>query len=106
MSIAEGYATWTDRETGKLLGEAKTLNCSHCQRMIIFQTNTGGAIGSSAPTRPAAHDPGGRCPQCDAAICGPCCDELAKTLKCVPFEKRLEAMESGRRLCIAAGVLP
>lgn len=104
MARGEGYATWTDRETGKVVGEAKTLNCAHCQRLIVFHNAEGQSVDRGVQrSTAAAHDPGGRCPMCDAAICGPCCDELDRTMKCKPFEKRLEEMESGNRLMSALG---
>lgn len=34
---------------------------------------------------------------CHANICGPCADEMARTLKCVPFEARLAVLESKDR---------
>lgn len=109
MSIAEGVCTWTDRETGKVLGEAKAVGCKHCQRPVVAHNNRGQAIGKGAHRNSgmdAKHDPGGWCGRCAAQICGPCCDALALTLKCVPFEKRLEQMEGRGRLLKAIGVEP
>lgn len=107
LGIGEGYATWTDKESGKVTGEAKTIGCAHCQRLIVFHTETGQRIdrGShrSAP-RSTSHDPGGFCPRCAdpkngklGAICGPCADEMSRTDKCKPFEQRLEEMEGKHR---------
>lgn len=73
MSERRGYLAVGKRE-------ADVLGCSHCRRQIVL-----GAGKDSVRLD--------RCGQCAKTICGPCADELARTLKCRPYEMRLEQIE-------------
>lgn len=72
-----GHATWTDPGTGRE-HRADTETCGHCNRIWIVRATTG--EGS----------PGGFCRLCMRAVCDVC----ERRGKCVPFERRLEAMEA------------
>ena len=63
--------------------ESDVLGCSHC-RLQMEVTPPKGAESVRLD----------RCGACDAAICQKCADELSRTLKCTPFEKRLEQVEA------------
>jgi hypothetical protein len=76
--------------------EADTFTCGHCQCVVAMHDLATGA-------RKDANHIGIRCSACSAMICRSCSSELAKTLKCEPFERRLEAMESRARLRAAIG---
>ena len=67
--------------------EADVLSCAHCQFQIFVQ-----------PPKGKDSVRIDRCGQCDAAVCPKCADELVRTLKCAPFQKRLETIESRARL--------
>ena len=62
--------------------ERDVLSCKHCQRQVVI-----------APAKGASSQRIDRCGQCHATICHRCAAELASSMKCSPFEKRLEAME-------------
>lgn len=79
MPRSEGYATWTDRESGKLLGEAKTHNCCHCGFFITFHDAMGIAIADASVW----------CGTCAAPQCPSC----AAKGSCVPFEKKIDTIE-------------
>jgi hypothetical protein len=69
-----GYATLT--VPGEVVQERETFTCCHCQSIVHV--------------RPFQRD-FTRCSLCDALICPKCVGQ-----KCVPFEKRLAAMEARR----------
>lgn len=69
------------------------IGCAHC-RMQIEVTPPKGAESFRLD----------RCGQCHATICPKCAAELAQSMKCAPFEKRLERVEAQARLREAAGV--
>lgn len=76
---AQGYASWTGPET---LVEADTITCCHCNALVIVH---------------AKQDPsdlGGFCTLCSKHTCSKC----AGAGKCVPFERRLDAMERRAKL--------
>ncbi|KKL19222.1 hypothetical protein LCGC14_2467650 [marine sediment metagenome] len=63
--------------------------CWHCQTVVIVE-----------PFAPAS-EMGGWCGQCARCICGSCADEMGRTLKCKPFEQRLDEQEARDRLLTA-----
>jgi hypothetical protein len=78
------------QQDGKADIECDAFSCRHCNGIV------------RVPLKPQPGDDlGGFCPMCHANICGPCADKLGQTLRCVPFEKRLEAMESRDRFARA-----
>lgn len=84
MRNAHGYATMTDRETGKIIKECETFGCFHCQRIV------------HVPPKASPTDLGGFCGQCGKMICPRCVNHGA----CLPFEeafRQLEARIDARR---------
>ncbi len=79
--------SWTiTTEPGKPDEECDAYTCAHHNGIVL------------APKHPKpGDDMDGYCPMCHANICGPCADEMGRTLKCIPFEKRLDKMESKER---------
>ena len=75
--------------------ERDTLTCNHCQRQVII-----------TPDKGCESMRLGRCGACHRTICLKCAADLARTLKCVTFEQRLDVLESRHRLLEAAGVEP
>lgn len=75
--------------------EADVAGCAHCRAQFELR-----------PAKGCESVRVDRCGACDAPICLRCAAELARTLKCVPFEKRLDVLESRHRLRVAAGVEP
>ena len=75
--------------------ERDTLTCLHCQFVIEVQPDK----GADSPRMRLD-----RCGQCHATICRKCAAELARSMKCAPFEKRLEMTESRAALRKASGV--
>lgn len=76
-----GYTTVTE-EDGTLSREADTFTCAHGNEIVLV---------------PPGHDPmtvGAFCRCCMKQICEKCAAEMNRTLRCIPFEKRLEKMES------------
>lgn len=74
-----GYFVCTDPDGG--VEEASTFTCSHCNRVVIVKPKADpGTIG-------------GLCYLCDKMVCPTCTGK-----SCVPFEKKLEAMEARGRL--------
>lgn len=86
MRNAQGYAVWTDPSLPTK--ECDTFTCHHCNKIVFV---------------PPKADPstlGGFCRLCMKNICGSCLNEG----NCVPFEKKLEQMESKARMLSAIGV--
>lgn len=88
-----GYLLVTDPSGGDR--ERDTLTCSHCQRQVVIAPVTGSDTSAQRLDR---------CGQCHKTICTPCAAELTRTLKCAPWEARLDAIERRARLRKAAGV--
>ena len=86
MLRADGYAVWGS--PGGAVEKADTLTCRHCNTVSLLRGKT------------KADDLGGFCRMCMGHICGPCADQGS----CVPFERRLEAMERRQRLLDAVGL--
>jgi hypothetical protein len=80
----QGYAVWTGPGG---LTEKSTFTCCHCNSIVFLK--------AKAP----AEECGGFCRLCMKPICSKCCDKA-----CVPFEKRLEQMESRDRMLRSVGV--
>lgn len=77
MNAYEGYAIITDPFFP--VAESKTYSCCHCQYTVHVHFGSGKKRGY--------------CPMCNAPTCGgPRCVE------CVPFMKKIEAMENKARL--------
>jgi hypothetical protein len=68
--------------------ECDTFTCSHCNRVIFIKP------------RMDAADMGGFCTLCTKHICKLCAGsgERGDDGKCIPFEKKMEAMERRDRL--------
>jgi hypothetical protein len=78
---ARSYGVKT--QDGAIVEETDAYTCGHHNGIVL------------APKHPKpGDDMGGFCHRCMQNICGPCADEMARTLKCIPFEKRLDRMES------------
>lgn len=75
MRNAGGYAIITDPYSATPVKECDTFTCAHCN----------GVVHVPAPPAPM---PGGYCFRCTKPICEPCTAH-----DCIPFEKKLEAME-------------
>lgn len=81
-----GYLTETRNEDNKLLSEKDTFTCGHGNEIV------------EVPPGTASVTVGAFCRMCGKHICDKCAAEMDRTLKCVPFEKRLDAMERRRKL--------
>ena len=82
MRKPQGYSRWTDRVSGKLDQERDTFTCSHCSRVEIVEPFCDPA------------DLGGFCTLCAKIICKHCADRMSKGEKCLPFEERLERLDT------------
>lgn len=85
MRKPQGYALAVD-PSGKTSLECDTFTCNHCNSVVFVQAKA------------APETLGGFCTLCMKNICPKC---TGKT--CVPFEKKLEAMEARSRLLRAMG---
>ena len=85
MRNAGGYAFTFD--VGGVRQEADTFTCAHCNRVVIVKPKCN------------IDDLGGMCRLCVKMIC-PTCVGLA----CVPFEKKLEAVERRDRALRSYGI--
>lgn len=72
--------------------ERDVLGCAHCRRQLVV-----------TPPKGAESVRLDRCGQCTATICRRCAAELARTLKCDPFEARMERAEARGRMLAAIG---
>jgi hypothetical protein len=84
MRRPQGYAVTVDPDGPTV--EEDTFTCKHCNSIVFVKP---GAPASAC---------GGWCGRCAANICGPCADEMSRTLKCRPFEKWLDKVEARDRL--------
>lgn len=82
MRKPQGYAVWTGATATR---EADTVTCCHCNAVVLL----------TAPLDQL----GGHCRLCDKPVCAACAGKA-----CVPFERRLEAIERRGRLLAAAGL--
>lgn len=78
-------------EPGKPDKEGDAFTCRHCNTLVFMPRKDGPALNPGQPLN------FGWCGRCDANICGPCCDEMGRTLKCVPFERKLDIVEGRAR---------
>lgn len=83
MRRAGGYRVIS--EPGKADIENDTFTCAHGNEIVVVP-----------PGMPSV-TVGAFCRACMGHICEKCAAEMEKTLKCTPFEKRLEAAESRKR---------
>ena len=66
--------------------------CAHGNEIVIIKHGN------------RVEDEGGDfCVRCGKLICKGCAEEMQRTLKCVPFERRLEKMESRDRFLRSIG---
>jgi len=79
MRRAGGYRIIT--EPGKADIENDTFTCAHNNELVVVPPGT------------ASITVGSFCRACGQHICDKCTVEMERTLKCVPFEKKLEVME-------------
>lgn len=79
-------------EPGKAAVENDTFTCAHGNEIVIV------------PPGIAKQTVGAYCRACGKHICEKCAREMDRTLKCVPFERRLEQMEDRRRFRRNLGV--
>lgn len=77
MRQAQGYATLTDRESGKVTAERDTFTCNHCSRIVHV-----------APKADPASI-GGLCGHCLKMICPHCVGH-----GCTPWLEKLERMQA------------
>jgi hypothetical protein len=82
ITRSRGYLVTRDRVSGKVIAEADTFTCGHCNRVVAIAPNT----------RP--EDLGGHCKVCYGLTCPAC----TRQGSCVPFERQLEASERKDRL--------
>jgi len=64
--------------------ECDVMGCSHCSASIVIPPNQTTRLD--------------RCGACDRTICARCAEEMARSLKCVTWEARLERLESRGRM--------
>lgn len=81
----KGYAIWTGPDAPPV--ERDTAQCKHCQMHWFIEPGSGRARGF--------------CLRC----MGPTCGKPACEARCVPFFKKLDAMESRARFAEAAGLV-
>ena len=82
-----GWASLTDRETGKVTGECDTTTCAHCNAITHVK----------AGCRP--EDIGGLCKLCMGLICPKCVGG-----DCVPFLKKIEIWEERNHALRSYGI--
>ncbi len=82
-----GYAVRTEADGSRTEWDTKL--CGHCQRLIMY-----------ASRAKPDEDYGGFCLRCGKVICREC----TNARKCVPFERRLEEMESRGRMLRSMGL--
>lgn len=87
MLKPQGYAIAVD-PSGKSVLECDTFTCNHCNSIVFMK---------DAKTDPDSV--GGFCRLCMKNICKHCLDKT-----CIPFERKLLAMEARGRLHKAVGV--
>lgn len=80
-----GQATWYGAE-GKPL-ERDTFTCCHCNRVVVV------------PPKASPSDLGGWCGLCAKPVCPQCAGK-----ECVPFEMKLEQIESRERFFRQVGI--
>lgn len=66
-----------------------TYSCNHCNAVVVVEP---GDV------------PAGLCLVCHKHVCAACLAVMNRTLRCVPFEAKIEAMERRDRLRAAAAV--
>jgi hypothetical protein len=76
MKNPQGYATMT--VDGIVVAEQDTFTCGHCNGVVAVLP---GQVDTDS------------CRACDSHICPACAGELARSLSCVPFEKRMDVAE-------------
>ncbi len=76
MKRANGYAV--SCVDGVVVEETDTFSCGHCNGIV--------------PIRPFQND-ADACLACDTHICPACAAALARSLRCVSLEKRLDMIE-------------
>jgi hypothetical protein len=84
-----GYAVWTGPE-GPVV-ERDTVTCGHCGCVIVVKPYTASTVYLmwSAEQQRWNETPGAGCRVCMAAVCLTCHDDG----RCLPLERRIEAME-------------
>lgn len=83
MARPRSYFSITSHDSGNVIDEGDTVTCGHCNGII--------------PVAPGQTDTDS-CLACDSHICVSCANRVRITLKCVPFEKKIEALEQRDRL--------
>ena len=78
MRRPQGYAITIDPALAHAV-EEDTFTCAHCNSIVFVKP---GQLDADA------------CRACDRHICPPCKGELVRTMKCVPFERKLEIIEA------------
>lgn len=86
MPLRRGYAVISI--DGKAVDEKDTFTCNHCNSLVFLDTTEKRQDPSKA---------GGFCRACMQHICPKCAYEGMTATKCVPFERRLDAIESKDR---------
>src|SRR5713226_9532896 len=82
MLRERGWASFTDRESGKIIAECSTFNCGHCNAIRHIQP------GLLLRRGPRNHD-WSTCKCCMELVCEkPECNNV-----CIPFMKKIEAWE-------------
>jgi hypothetical protein len=92
MRRAEGHYEIIDPTLSGGKAESDTIQCAHCNGHFDV-----------IPYRDPVSDHG-ICLCCLHFICEGCADEMDRTLKCVPFERRLERLEAQDRFRRSVGV--
>jgi hypothetical protein len=79
---------------GRVVREVETFTCGHCSRVILVEH--GAQLGQAGV--------GEFCLPCMSPICCGCNEEMVKTGKCVPLQKKLDAMYSRDQLFKSMGI--
>lgn len=85
-----GYRLIT--EDGRANIENDTFTCHHCNGIVIV------------PPGQIMLTTGATCRACMRQVCDRCAGEMDRTLKCTPFEAKMERMESRDRLLRSLGI--
>lgn len=83
-----GYAVWSAPDCPDV--ERDTVSCKHCGRVIVVKPGSGYTVYLIVqPDGSWREEPGAWCRCCMGPVCLPCDDDG----RCVPLEKRFEALE-------------
>ena len=99
MRRPQGYVTIANPD-GRMT-ERDSIICGHCQQIVMVKPGTAATTYLIPQVAgPATEEPGAMCRVCMRSVCLRCHAHG----RCIPFERRIERMESRARLQAQVGV--